>query len=467
MEYDDNLFRIVHREKAASIMRFLETPAARRFAESGRLVKTSLIEDRRERDVLERLSSSSTFYKQENWAVLEHQRIPFVCHPYEWPAEMLHEAAALTLELAATFLEQTVSLKDATPYNVQFRGPNAVFVDILSFEERDPLDPIWRPYGQFMRTFVLPLLADRKFGLSPNRTLSGRRDGLSPEEIYTLSTPVRRLFPPFLGPVTVPVWLAGSRSARDLRSYGSRRASDPGKARFILSAHFAHLKQMLARLEPRKDRPSFWSGYEENNSYHDDDAAAKESFVRENLVARGSRRVLDIGCNAGRYSETAARTGASVTAVDADPVVVGRLWRKARDRKLDILPLVVDFSDPTPSAGWLNKERSSFLDRCRGSFDAVMMLAVLHHLLVSAQIPLDAVLDAVVDVTDDLLVIEYVPPDDPMFRRLARGREGLFPWLTEGFFEKSCMRNFEITGSLSFRGNGRKIYAMRKRAFNA
>ena len=466
MESEGSLLRIVRGEKAAHIMRFLEMPAARRLMESGRLVKTSRIEDEHERGILEGISFASVYYEQGSSVVLEHERIPFVSYPVEWPAEMLHEAALLTLDLAELFLEDNFSLKDATPYNVLFRGPNPVFVDVLSFEERNPLDPIWRPYGQFMRNFALPLLADRKFGLSPNRTLSGKRDGLTPEELYRLTNPVRRLFPPFLGLASVPVWLANSKKAHDVESYEPKRVGEEGKARFILFSHFAHLKRRLVRLEPRRDRSSFWAGYEEDNSYNDEDTATKESFVRETFISRGTQRVLDIGCNMGRYSRAAALTGASVVAMDTDPVVVGRLWRKAREEGLDILPLVIDFADPTPSTGWQNKERRSFLDRCAGSFDAVMMLAVLHHLLVGGQIPLDTILDVAADIAGDLLVIEYIPPEDPMFRRLTRGRDGLYSWLTEELFERTCRRHFEIRASLGFKGNGRRIYAMHKRVSN-
>jgi SAM-dependent methyltransferase len=467
MESEDSLLRVVRGEKAAHVMRFLEMPAARRLMESDRLVKTSRTGDEYERGILEGISFASAHYEQGSSIVLEHERIHFPSYPFEWPAEMLHEAAILTLDLAEFFLEDSFSLKDATPYNILFRGPEAVFVDVLSFEERDPLDPIWRPYGQFMRNFMLPLLTDRKFGLPPNRTLSGKRDGLTPEELYRLTNPARRLFPPFLGLVSVPVWLAGSKKAHDVKSYEPKRVGDESKARFILSSHFAHLRRRLVRLEPRRDRPSFWAGYEEDNSYNDEDTAAKESFVSETFISRGTQRVLDIGCNTGRYSRAAALTGASVVAVDTDPVVVGRLWRKAREEGLDILPLVIDFADPTPSTGWQNKERRSFLDRCAGSFDAVMMLAVLHHLLAVGQIPLDTILDVVAGMTGNLLVIEYVPPEDPMFRRLMRGRDGLYSWLTEELFERTCIRNFEISASLGFKGNGRRIYAMRKRVPNA
>ena len=101
------------------------------------------------------------------------------------------------------------------------------------------------------------------------------------------------------------------------------------------------------------------------------------------------------------------------------------MWRQARAEKLDILPLAVNLTRPSPGTGWRNQECSSFLDRARGKFDAVLMLAVIHHMLVTERVPLAEIIDLAAELTTNLLIIEYVAPDDSMFRRLTRGREEL------------------------------------------
>ena len=71
----------------------------------------------------------------EGWAaLLRHERIPFVSYPYEWPFSMLKDAALLQLELLRRALGEGLTLKDASPYNVQWRGARPVFVDVGSFE---------------------------------------------------------------------------------------------------------------------------------------------------------------------------------------------------------------------------------------------------------------------------------------------------------------------------------------------
>ena len=111
--------------------------------------------------------------------LLEHERVAFPSFPYEWPAEMLHKAAKLTLDLAGSFLDDGLRLKDATPFNVLFRGPRPVFIDVLSFEARPPGDPLWRPEGQFTQAMLLPLLLAQRFGLAPHRAFLVQREGIA------------------------------------------------------------------------------------------------------------------------------------------------------------------------------------------------------------------------------------------------------------------------------------------------
>ena len=125
--------------------------------------------------------------------MFEHERIAFQNFPYEWAPEMLYAAGSLTLDLAEEALAEGFGLKDATPSNVIFRGCQPVFVDLLSFEPRDPNDPVWLPYAQFVRTFLLPILASERLGLRLDQIFLTRRDGLEPEEVYRLCGFTQRL----------------------------------------------------------------------------------------------------------------------------------------------------------------------------------------------------------------------------------------------------------------------------------
>ena len=174
-----------------------------------------------------------------------------------------------------------------------------------------------------------------------------------------------------------------------------------------------------------------------------------------------------MGANEGRFSFLAARQGASVVAIDTDPAVAGNVWREASAQGLDVLPLVVDLTRPTPALGWRNQECASFLDRARGSFDLVMMLAVIHHMLVSERIPLGELLRLAAELTRGYLLIEFVAPSDPMFIRIARGREMLHQDLTRNAFEAAASVHFDLVKAQPVDGLDRCLYLYRLRPTNA
>src|ERR1039457_4068764 len=180
-----------------------------------------------------------------------------------------------------------------------------------------------------------------------------------------------------------------------------------------------------------------------NNNYTTAHFQAKQRFVGVARAEFGSRPRLDVGCNTDHVTTIPARRGAKVVAVDYDPIVVCDVWRNARKEKLEILPLAVNLTRPSPGTGWRNEECASFLDRARGKFDAVLMLAVIHHMLVTERVPLADILDLAAELTTKLLVIEFVAPDDSMFQRLTRGREELHKDLTAELFETAAGRHFE------------------------
>lgn len=462
--FEGRILRVVNREAAEDLCAFLESPAAARAREQGRLISSRRLEPREMESVLAHEEVRALYDEARGEALFEHERIPFPSYPFEWPPEMLYAAGELTLELAQELLAEDFGLKDATPANVLFRGSQPVFVDALSVERRDPRDPVWLPYAQFQRTFLLPLLAHKHLGWRTGEIFLGRRDGLEPEEVYRAAPLLRRWFPPFLSAATLPALLTARNSGREAALYRPKRLDDPERARFVLASVLRRLQRQLRTARPAP-KSSQWSDYATSATHYSQTAAgAKREFVCEVLAELRPPAVLDVGCNTGDFSVEAAAQGARVVAMDQDAAVVDQLYRRARERKLDILPLAVDFARPTPATGWRNRETPGFLERARGSFDAVLMLAVLHHLVVNERVPLEEILSLASELTTSALVIEFIAREDPMFRRIVRGRHALFEWYTQERFEQACRRHFTIARSQPLPESKRRLYLLVKKS---
>jgi SAM-dependent methyltransferase len=454
--FDDGqrILRVVSPAAVPTLKRLLDAPWQQKAVAAGRLIPTAVVSATEWPDLA----------VPSGGMVVEHPRL-LASFAHEWPAEMLHAAAELTLDLLAQGLSAGLGLKDATPANVLFHGTTPTFIDVLSFEDRHPNDPQWQAYGQFTRMFLLPLLASRETGLPMAACYAGSGDGLSPEAVYELLGGWRRLMPPALGLVALPTWLARRADRMSETLYEPSRVDPPQKARYILDHLLRHLRRSLDQVQPRT-RAGIWTGYMQDgraSSYDADGFADKEATIAEWLRRLSPRQVLDVGCNTGHFSLLAASLGAAVTAIDADPAAVTRTWQAARQAGARVLPLVVDICRPTPAWGWRNAESPDFLSRARGRFDHVMLLAVVHHLVLTAGIPISEVLGLVADLTTDTAIVEWVPPTDPMAKVLIRGRTHLESLLTLDSFETACRSAFEVLAKQPVGPHGRILFLLRKR----
>jgi hypothetical protein len=167
--------------------------------------------------------------------------------------------------------------------------------------------------------------------------------------------------------------------------------------------------------------------------------------------------VLDVGVNTVVYSRIAAEAGAEVVAWDTDVQATDLNWQTALRNDLKILPIIADFARPTPAVGWQNCESASLLDRAKGQFDCVLMLGVLHHLLVTDQIPMADIVDQLCSISKRWAIIEWIPKEDSQFDGLCRGRQELYSHLTEEYFEQILSNRFAVHGRDQL-PNGRSLW---------
>src|SRR4051812_14300347 len=118
-------------------------------------------------------------------AVLRHERIPYVSYPYEWTFGMLQDAAVLHLDLVDEAIAHGLTMKDASPYNVQWRGSRPVFADVGSFELLRRQEP-WGGYRQFCMLFLFPLMLQAYKGVPFQPWLRGSLEGIGPTDMAHL-----------------------------------------------------------------------------------------------------------------------------------------------------------------------------------------------------------------------------------------------------------------------------------------
>lgn len=388
---------------------------------------------------------------------LRHERVPFVSYPYEWPFGMLKDAALLQLSLNQRALGADLALKDASPYNVQWRGATPVFIDVGSFERLRPDEP-WAGYRQFCMLFLYPLMLQAYKDLPFHAALRGALDGIPPHDARAMLAGER-----FKKGVMSNVLLHARLESRYAAAEGEDVKRDLRRAGFskeLLAANFGKLEKLVRRLEWTPGATA-WTGYGEDNTYDEATAAAKDAFVRQSAGRRRWALAWDVGCNDGRYTQIAADASDFVVALDADHATVDALYRRLRDERRDgILPLVMNVCDPSPDLGWRGRERAS-LER-RGRPELVLCLAVVHHVCITGNVPVREVLDWLRSL-DAALVIEFPDRADPMVRRLLSGkRAGSNPDYEREGFERALEERFVIDRRGEVSGT-RTLYEARPR----
>ena len=421
------------------------------------LAATGLLEDERvvRTERAENVAALEQLLVHEPAAVLRHERIPFVSYPYEWTFSMLKDAALVQLDLLLAALEHDLVLKDSTPYNIQFKGAKPLFVDIGSFERIREGEP-WVGYRQFCMLYLYPLLLLSAKGVPFQPWLRGAIDGITPAQMRGVMSFRDR----FRKGVFTNVFLHAKLEARYADRPGQVKAEV--KRVFKKELFVANVRKMRRLVEGLSWDPpqGVWVAYGERNSYTDDDAKRKDDFVREVAKSRSWNLVWDIGANNGRYSRIAAEGAKTVIAVDADQGPVELLYRDLRSEGNEqITTLTMNLADPSPGLGWRGLERKAMAGR--GQPDLVLALALIHHIAMSANVPVKEFVDWLASL-GSALVIEFPTREDPMVKKLlAPKREGLHPDYELGFFERCLGDAFEIERTERLESGTRVLYYAR------
>jgi SAM-dependent methyltransferase len=425
-------------EDAAADWRHLEASAL--FADAvrqGRIIGTSAIADCEGADLAA--------------AVLVHERVPVISYPYEWPFSMLRDAAVLQLELLLGALDEQMTLKDGSSYNVQWFGRRPTFIDVPSFQ-RDPVGTPWAGYRQFCETNLYPLLIEARRGVPYQMLLRGQPEGIPVWMMRKLLRPIDALRPSVLKHVHLQALLNDRAATPTQQVQGELLRS--GFNRDMTRAVARNLLRLVAALRPATR--SDWSSYRNTCSYSPRDRTTKEAVVTAAAESIRPQLVLDIGCNDGHFARLVAPHSGYVVAIDSDPVAVDSMYTSLRGGPANILPLVVDIANPSPASGWRNTERQALARRL--SPDLVLCLAVVHHLAITNNVALRGIVDWLADF-DARVIVEFADRDDPMVQRLLGSKAsaqhsdyGIEQW------ERELTRRFVVESRTALTSSQRVLY---------
>jgi hypothetical protein len=385
--------------------------------------------------------------------VIRPEEIPFVSYPYEWSFGQLRDAALATLEIEKRALHSGMTLVDASAYNIQFLRGRPVFIDTLSLRRSVEGEP-WTAYGQFCRHFLAPLALMSLRDVRLGQLLRVHLDGI-PLDLASALLPFGSWRHPAL-------LLHLHLHARSQKRFEGRevRVAKGRVGRQALLGLVDSLESGTRRLRFRAAGTE-WADYYEDTNYTPAGMDDKRSAVEEFIATIRPRRVWDLGGNVGTFSRAAAAAGAHTVSFDIDPACVERNYLRVRaEKEPNVLPLLMDLTNPSPGAGWENLERMTLFDR--GPADAVLALALIHHLAIGNNVPLDKAARFFARAGRSLL-IEFVPKSDSQVKRLLVTREDIFDSYTREEFERAFGEVFYITRRVPLSGTERTLYVMARR----
>ncbi len=381
--------------------------------------------------------------------IIQPDTVPFVSYPYEWSFGEYKDAALTTLIIQKEALNYGMILKDASAYNIQFLMGKPVFIDTLSFDFYGEGTP-WVAYGQFCRHFLAPLLLMAEVDVRLSQMMRNYIDGI-PLDLASRLLRLKRSFT-----AIQHIHLHAKMSERHADDGLSDKAKKvPFMSKFQLSAMIEGLIRSVKKIRLKGIRTE-WGDYYSRTNYSDEAAGSKLQIVSELLSEVQPGLVWDFGANDGRYSKKAAELGAAVVAFDIDPVAVERNYNDVKlSSGYNMLPLVLDLTNPSPGIGFGCRERNSINDREKP--DCIMALALIHHLAISNNLPFAKIAEWFSGLSRNL-IIEFVPKEDSQVQIMLSSRTDIFPDYTRETFEKMFCRYYSLQSVSPIQDSERLLY---------
>jgi hypothetical protein len=383
---------------------------------------------------------------EDAYRVIHPRQAAFTSYPYEWTFSQWQAAALLVLKVARAALSFEMMLHDTSIYAVQFDGGQPVWTNPLAFMRRREGQP-WGVYSAFVRQYLAPLTLIARVDVSMGRLLVFHPDGVPLETALSL--------------------LAGRLRMNFGLNNHLRKAANPRSRPRMTSADIGtlldELRDIIAALSwtPSPDACETAAIAAPPSGGLDQ----RQRFLRDAMGETGAKIVWDLHAGTGVYSRIAANEyNAAVAAFNAVPDVSEALWRslEASERER-VLPLWVDWVNPSPGVGWANREMPSLL--ARANADMVLAFGLVHRLAVIHAVTFEAMV-ALFRRIAPVLLVEFVPAADPLVIALLESGQHTVPGYTQESFEAAFDTHYRLLLAEDVLKTDRRLYLMERRGDN-
>ena len=439
--YENEIYRIINFSYKKQYEKFMNSELYQKLEEKNLIITHSEIEN---------LDIDCDYYK-----IIKPEKIPFISYPYEWSFSQLKDAALLTLRIQKAAMKYGMTLKDGSAFNIQFHNGHPIFIDTLSFEIYEE-GQIWKPYKQFCQHFLAPLALISKKDVRLNLLSKIFIDGI-PIDLAAKLLP-KTTFGNF------GLMAHIHAHAKSQKHYEDKDAKIKQKtfSKRSFEGLIESLKSSIEKMTWNEDNTE-WGDYYSDTNYTEKSFEEKKQFISLAIDQMKPKLVWDMGANTGVFSRLASTKGINTISYDIDPLAVEKNYlSSSQNSEQNILPLILDLTNPSSGIGWNHDERMSIIQR--GPADMVFALALVHHLAISNNVPLNKLAEFFSQISK-FLIIEFVPKSDSQVKRLLLTRDDIFENYDVKNFEIEFSKFFKIINSKKILDSERTIYIMENEHF--
>ena len=429
---DGNFYRQINQKAQADYDRLMDSGLYQKLIDKSLLIAHEEVEN-----------TYTSAYK-----TIKPTQLSFVSYPYDWSFSQLKDAAYATLRIQKIALKYGMALKDASAFNIQFVKNKPVLIDTLSLECYNEGEP-WIAYKQFCQHFLAPLALMSYKDIRISKLSSVFIDGI-PLDMASTLLPYKTKFN--FSIASHIHWHAKTQLKHADGKVDTKKKAKISKTGML--GIISNLQSIVKKLQ-WKMNDTEWGDYYNNTNYSDDAFEAKKALVTSFIEETNAHTLWDLGANDGTFSGLAADLGIDTLAFDIEPVAVEKNYLRLKKTDSKMTPLLIDLTNPSGGLGWANKERDTLQDR--GKTDCVMALALIHHLSISNNVPLDMLAEYFASL-GNYLIIEFVPKGDSKVDILLTTREDIFPNYTLEGFEASFSNFFTLVKKEPVAGSKRTLY---------